>query len=198
MKLKLALLATLAAASVNALACYTVYDRNDRIVYNAQTPPVDMSRPVHETLPRLYPGAHMVFDAAAADCPAPAPAQVAMRAQPRGSSSPLLTDEATARAMRLPHTQVAGGVAVVPAQAVARVDLPTFSVIPASNDTALAAARSTTTTAMGAGPANAALATRSMGAGPAPATDHGVVITEMRDPPVTIIQRGRDVIVRQR
>jgi len=197
MKLKLALLAALAAASVNALACYTVYDRNDRIVYNAQRPPVDMSLPLHETLPRVFPGGHMVF-AANTDCPASTAAPVAMRAQPSGSSSPLLTDEATARAMRLPHTQLASGAAVVPAQAVARVDLPTFSVIQTSNDLAMASARTMGTTAMGAGPANPALATQTMGAGPAPMQDRGSIITELRDPPVTIIQRGRDVIVRQR
>jgi hypothetical protein len=200
MKLKLALLAALAAASVNALACYTVYDRNDRIVYNAQRPPVDMSLPLHETLPRVFPGGHMIF-AANTECPAnvsPAPTARIARAQPRGAASPLLTDESTARAMGLPHTQLASGAAIVPAQAVAWVDLPTFSVIQTSNDLAVASARTLNTTAMGAGPANPALATQTMGAGPASTQDRGAIITELRDPPVTIIQRGRDVIVRQR
>jgi hypothetical protein len=199
MKLKLALLAVLAAASANALACYTVYDRNERIVYNAQVPPVDMSLPLHETLPRVFPGGHMVF-AANTDCPANVnvTAPRAMVVQRRGSSSPLLTDESTARSMGLPHTQMASGAALVPAQAVARMDLPTFSVIPTGNDLAVASARSMSTSAMGAGPANPALATRTMGAGPAPLQERGSVITELRDPPVTIIQRGRDVIIRQR
>ena len=200
MKLKLALLAALAAASVNALACYTVYDRNDRIVYNAQRPPVDMSLPLHETLPRAFPGGHMIF-AANTECPAnvaPPPAARVARAQPRGAASPLLTDERTARAMGLPHTQLASGAAIVPAQAVAKVDLPTFSVIQTSNDLAMASARTLNTTAMGAGPAPMAVATQTMGAGPAPGQDRGAIITELRDPPVPIIQRGRDLIVRQR
>ena len=68
MKLKLALVCAIGLASVNAMACYTVYDRNNNVVYNAQTPPVDMTRPLHETLPAAFPGGHMVFGAGA-DCP---------------------------------------------------------------------------------------------------------------------------------
>lgn len=60
--------ALLAVASVNAVACYTVYDRNNQVVYNAQTAPVDMRYQIHETLPRVFPGAHMVFDDST-DCP---------------------------------------------------------------------------------------------------------------------------------
>ncbi len=69
MKLKTCLWgALLACASLNALACYTVYDRNNLIVYNAQTAPVDMRLQIHETLPRVFPGAHLVFDDST-DCP---------------------------------------------------------------------------------------------------------------------------------
>ena len=50
MRTRNALLAAAALlATGQALACFTVYDRNNRIVYNAQTPPVDMSQPRHET-----------------------------------------------------------------------------------------------------------------------------------------------------
>jgi hypothetical protein len=60
--LKYALLvaATLFAAP-QAFACYTVYNQNNQIIYNAQTPPVDMSYQIHEVLPRVFPGATMVF-----------------------------------------------------------------------------------------------------------------------------------------
>jgi hypothetical protein len=197
MKLKLALLCALAGASVQAMACYTVYDRNDRVVYNAQTAPVDMSQPIHVTLPRAFPGGHMVTDLGN-DCPVHAAAAVRTRSlQPAASSAPLLTDEATARELHLPHAQLASGAAIVPAQAVARLDLPTFSVIQTANDNvvAVAAARNPTQ-AMGAGPAPSA--TRSMGAAQAPLQQHGAVITELRDPPVTIIRRGHDITVRQR
>lgn len=57
-----------AVFSLQALACYTVYDRNNRVIYNAQTAPVDMRYQIHETLPRMFPGAHMVFDDST-DCP---------------------------------------------------------------------------------------------------------------------------------
>jgi hypothetical protein len=60
--LKYALLAaaTLFAAP-QAFACYTVYNQYNQIIYNAQTPPVDMSYQIHEVLPRVFPGATMVF-----------------------------------------------------------------------------------------------------------------------------------------
>lgn len=48
-------------AAPQALACFTVYDQSNRIVYNAQTPPVNMSYQIHEVLPSAYPGGHMVF-----------------------------------------------------------------------------------------------------------------------------------------
>lgn len=52
--------ATLLAAP-QAFACYTVYNQYNQIIYNAQTPPVDMSYQIHEVLPRVFPGATMVF-----------------------------------------------------------------------------------------------------------------------------------------
>ena len=52
--------ATLLAAP-QAFACYTVYNQYNQLIYNAQTPPVDMSYQIHEVLPRVFPGATMVF-----------------------------------------------------------------------------------------------------------------------------------------
>jgi len=60
--------ALFAVASVNAVACYTVYDRNNRVVYDAQTVPVDMRYQIHETLPLVFPGGHMIFGNST-DCP---------------------------------------------------------------------------------------------------------------------------------
>jgi len=69
MKLKPLLCGTACAAlSLQAMACYTVYDRNNRVVYNAQTAPVDMRYQIHETLPLVFPGGHMVFGNST-DCP---------------------------------------------------------------------------------------------------------------------------------
>lgn len=42
-------------------ACYVVYDAQQQVVYRGQTPPVDLSFPLHETLPALATGATMVF-----------------------------------------------------------------------------------------------------------------------------------------
>jgi hypothetical protein len=167
----LLLCAVLGAASFNASACYTVYDRADRVVYQSDDPPVDMSRPLHETLPSRYPGGHMVFDTSG-ECPVTT--SLAARGGTRDwtTRSPLLTNERTAVAMHLPHTQLAGGIALVQPGDAALA--PALTVIP---DTRLAANRSSTSV-MGAGPSRSP------------------VITELRDPPVTIEQYGNRVTVR--
>lgn len=48
--------------------CYVVYGPDRQVVYRAQVPPVDMSRQVHETLPRVAPGGTMVFSPSNAGC----------------------------------------------------------------------------------------------------------------------------------
>lgn len=162
--------ALLGAASLNASACYTVYDRSDRVIYQSQDPPVDMSRPIHETLPSRFPGGHLVFDT---DPVCPVTSAVAARRHPvdMTTHSPLLTEERTAVAMRLPHRQLGGGIALIQPQDASVA--PGLTVIP---DTRLASGRPNTA-AMGAGPSRP-------------------VITELRDPPVTIEQTGNRVIVR--
>ena len=195
MKLKHAILCGLALASANAMACYTVYDARDRVIYQGVAAPVDMSMQLREALvARGYaPGSRMEFDLSTSCTPVNL-AQVArpttgdvppgtIRMERSGkkitpnSSAPLLTDRATAQRAQLPHTVVAGDIVVVPAQVAARLDLPTFTVVPADT-VALAAARGPDTRAMGAGPAR-----------------HNTVITEMRDGSRTI-QQGSNAAVR--
>jgi hypothetical protein len=166
----LLLCAALGAASFNASACYTVYDRSDRVVYQSESPPVDMSRPLHETLPSRFPGGQLVFDTSET-CPVSSVAALG-GARDWTTHSPLFTNERTAQAMRVPHTRLAGGIALVePGEATLA---PAITVIP---DSRMASARSNTSV-MGAGP------------GRRP------VITELRDPPVTIEQNGNEVTVR--
>ncbi|HYE41344.1 MAG TPA: hypothetical protein VEB23_15510 [Ramlibacter sp.] len=199
MKLKTTLLCGLLLTGANAMACFTVYDASNRVIYRGVDAPVDMSLPLREAVAQRFPaGSSLVFNQAAA-C---TPVRIAEVARPTGtmvppntlrmertgrtvtsptsSASPLLTDRATAQRNGLPHTVVAGDIVLVPAHAAARVDLPTYTVIPA--DTALARAP--------AGPDTSVL-----GAGPA---REPTVITEMRDPPMTIIQRGGRTTVQQR
>jgi hypothetical protein len=169
----LLLWAVLGAASFNASACYTVYDRAERVVYEAQTPPVDMSRPLHETLPAHFPGGHMIFDTAS-ECQVISSVAAGGGARDMATRSPLLTDERTAVAMRMPHKMLAGGIALVQPRDATLA--PGLTVLPS---TAFAAANTPVNTAV-------------MGAGPRP----GSVITELRDPPVTIEQLGGKVILR--
>lgn len=167
----LVLFAVLAAASFNAGACYTVYDRADRVVYQSADPPVDMSQPLHETLPSRFPGGHLVFDTGG-DCPVTT--SMAARGGTRDwtTRSPLLTNERTAVAMRVPHKPLPGGIALV--QPGAATLAPALTIVP---DIRMASGRANTS-AMGAGPARRP------------------VITELRDPPVTIEQRGSELVVR--
>lgn len=195
MKVKhLALLLVLAFIGTKAMACYTVYDRNDRVIYQGATAPVDMSLPLHQTLGKRFPGAHMVFDLSNS-CSPISISQVTRPATnfvPAGtirmertgrqltpnSSSPLFTDRGIALRNKLPHTPVVGNIVVVPAAAVANVDLPTFTVIPA--DTSVTRAP-------------AVVDTRAMGAGPARQSANSTVITEMRDG-ATYVQTQRGAV----
>ena len=194
-KLKLGVLCGLLLAGANAMACYTVYDGSSRVVYRGLEAPVDMSLPLHQALAERFPaGSSLVFD----QSPTCTPVSIAQVARPTGpmvpvntirmersgrqmspsSAAPLLTDRETAERQGLPHTVVAGDVVLVQPSAAARAQLSTFSVIP--TDTAVARANEVDTRAMGAGPAR-------------PET----VITEMRNPPVTIIERGGRVSVQR-
>ena len=134
---KLALCGSIAVvASFNAMACYTVYDRAGTVVYNGAEAPVDMTRPLHETLPARFPGGHMIFDTAT-ECPNVSLVSTRnLRSDRAPLNSPLLTDAVTAQKMHLPHTIIASGVAVVPAQQVAM--RPAITVIPSESTLALA------------------------------------------------------------
>jgi hypothetical protein len=189
MKLKIAALCALAFAAANASACYTVYDKSNRVIYQGFEAPVDMSMQLHQTLGRSHPGAQMVFDNSSV-CPSvrQAVAEVprntirregAARLTPVAAPAPLLTDRRTAARLNLPHTVVQGDVVVVPAYAAANMR-PGVTVIESDVVTAQA------------GPSTAV-----MGAGPAPAAKKETVITELRNPPVTIVQRGQNVSITQ-
>jgi hypothetical protein len=195
MKFKLALLAGLAIAGTNAFACYTVYDANNRVIYHGEQAPVDMSRPLHETLGRSNPGAQMVFDqgstcparatdtapvaraqapvntAAMGAGPAGGPSAAAPRAQ-LASNGPLLTDRRTAQNLNLPHTVVAGEIVMVPPQYAARVNRPAVNVIPATAFVGTSTADTVNTSAMGA-----------------PAARSNIVITEQRNGTVSSVSR---------
>lgn len=135
----------LAAGALQAMACYTVYDRSNRIMYQGERPPVDMSLPIHETLATRYPGGHMVFDTSV-DCQALASARLA----PVPGGTPLFTNQQTARSMNVPYTALAGGIALIRPEATAV--RPGLTVVP---PTTFAAARRNgdSTRMMGAGAA---------------------------------------------
>lgn len=135
----------LAAGALQAMACYTVYDRSNRIMYQGEQPPVDMSLPIHETVPARFPGGHMVFDSATV-----CQDIVASRPAPVPGGTPLLTNQQTAQAMRVPYTAMAGGLALVRPEAAAM--RPGLTVVPSTTFAAVPQPRDSTRM-MGAGPA---------------------------------------------
>ena len=162
MKTKLALLACLALPGVNALACYTVYDRSNAVVYHAMVPPVDMTPPYMDRLNKVFPGSHLVFGSNTG-CPAKQAGYNPLR-QPT-ASPPLFTDPQTAEQMKVEHTVLPSGAALV--RKPPPNMRPGFTVLN-----------------LGGMPASDS-AGRNSGA-----TQKGPVITEMRDPPMTVIQDG--------
>jgi hypothetical protein len=160
----LAMMALLGVAAGHAAACFTVYDRTNAIVYYAQTPPVDMTPPFNEKLQKAFPGSHMVFGDTTG-CPVK---QAGYNpAKPPAATAPLFTDKRTAEEMKLSHSVLPGG-AVLVAKPPAGMR-PGFTVMNLG----------------GQAPAD-----RGVSRAPASPSKTGPVITEMRDPPVTIIERS--------
>jgi len=112
---------------LHAIACFTVWDRADRVVYYGDKPPVDMSRPLHETVPVRFPGGHMVFDTR--QCPVVDSLAFNAGVRTPTTSSPLLTEERTARAMNVPFRKLERGVVLVQQQD-AKMQ-PGFNIVPA-------------------------------------------------------------------
>ena len=110
--LRIALLCSAGLMAGQAMACYVVYDKVNRVVYNSPTPPVDMSQPISQTLPNVFPGGHMVFSATTCSNDQPLVASRVAATSVNGAS-PLLTDRRTAEAMNLPHTVLPSGAALV-------------------------------------------------------------------------------------
>jgi len=159
------------AASLPAQACYTVYDGANRVLYRAARPPVDMSRPLHDTLPQRFPGGHLVFDPASA-CDAIVPEARAGVAASR--AAPLLTDRRSAQAAGVNYAPLSRDIVMVQPRDAAVVlagGSPVNVVAPAVSPRMLAQSPTAPDTSrMGGPPAG------------------GTVITELRDPPVTIVE----------
>lgn len=207
MKLRIALLGTLLLAAGQAMACYTVYDASNRVLYQGRESPVDMTMQLHEALAQRFPrGAQMVFDQnssctpigvaqatrpTSSDVP---PNTIQFQRGTRGAPSssapaPLLTDRETAAREHLPYTQVAGDVVVVPPVVAERAMHGGVTVLPSST---FVAGSTPDTSVLGAGPAPRAAARPVANRAPGKPK---VVITELRDPPVTIIEGGGGVTV---
>ena len=55
------LLSACALAQAASAACYMVYSPSNELIYRSNRVPVDLSLPLHQTVPQLAPGARMVF-----------------------------------------------------------------------------------------------------------------------------------------
>ena len=173
----LLLCSLLGTTSMHATACFIVYDRTNTVVYNAQTPPVDMSEPLHETLPKRFPGGHMVITEGN-NCPVLQPNPL-VAARSTGNA-PLLTDRETAESLNVPHTILPSGAALVPRASGLPPARPVF-VRPGSKSSA---APDTAPVRMGS-PNGAVRA-------------NATVITEMHNPPLVAVQTGKSVSISDR
>ncbi len=64
-----ALLACLWSGSAFAAGpCYTVYGKDNAIVYRSEEPPIDLSRPIHVGMAKRFPNGHLVMQAGAQEC----------------------------------------------------------------------------------------------------------------------------------
>ena len=66
--LPITLIAALSCLASSAMACYTVYDSKNELVYDRFEAPVNMRLPLHNTVPARVPGGHMVFSTQSTDC----------------------------------------------------------------------------------------------------------------------------------
>ncbi|QXZ08219.1 hypothetical protein KUF54_08740 [Comamonas sp. Y33R10-2] len=55
------LVSACALAQAASAACYFVYAPNNELIYRSNLAPVDLSQPLHMTVPQLSPGARMFF-----------------------------------------------------------------------------------------------------------------------------------------
>ena len=54
-------LSACAVAQAASAACYFVYSPSNELIYRSNKSPVDLSLPLHMTVPKLSPGATMLF-----------------------------------------------------------------------------------------------------------------------------------------
>ena len=139
----------LSLATLPAMACYTVYGEGNRILYQSDKPPVDMSRPLHETIPQRFPGGQLVFDQMA-ECAVLSSVAIGDGGPITRTSSPLLTDRKTAERIGAPHKIVDGVAVIAPSDVTMR---PGVTVVPS---TAVASKSPPNTTVLGGPPAPAA------------------------------------------
>jgi hypothetical protein len=125
----------LSAASWQAMACYTVYDSSSRVMYRSEQAPVDMSLPLHDTVPARFPGGQMVFDdVACSSLPSGLPSAHPSR------TAPLLTDRRTAQATGVSYAVLSRDIVLVPAGEAAVVEAalqPSIMVVPGEHSVAM-------------------------------------------------------------
>lgn len=167
MKTKLALTVLLGVAAGNAVACYTVYDRSNAIVYYAEAPPVDMTPPFTDRLQKNFPDSHLVFGSGTG-CPA---RQAGYNpTKPPAPTSPLFTDQQTARDLKLTHRILPNGTAMV--------DKPPTGMRPGFTVMNLGSRAATATP--GTLPQTSEASSK-----------RGPSMTEMRNPPMTVIEHEK-------
>ncbi|WCM91571.1 hypothetical protein M5C99_14325 [Acidovorax sp. NCPPB 2350] len=81
-------------SSTASAACYVIYSASQEVIYRSPTPPVDLSREIHQTLQRTAPGATLVFTLDNAGC------ELELNRLPTGTGAALPAQSSTPRLVR--------------------------------------------------------------------------------------------------
>ncbi|MBS0445183.1 MAG: hypothetical protein JSR59_04445 [Proteobacteria bacterium] len=58
----------LAAPALASAYCFSIYDNQNRLTYQSQTPPIDLSMPISQGMAQRFPGQHLVMGNDASQC----------------------------------------------------------------------------------------------------------------------------------
>ncbi|MEP6558521.1 MAG: hypothetical protein ABJB17_08560 [Burkholderiales bacterium] len=63
------LCSSLAGAAFASGPCYTVYGKDNAVVYRSEEPPIDLSASIHSGMAKRFPNGHLVTQAGVNECP---------------------------------------------------------------------------------------------------------------------------------
>lgn len=94
------LCSSLTSVSFASGPCYTVYGKDNTVIYRSEEPPIDLSAPIHSGMAERFPNGHLVTQAGVNDCPRLLPKGV------QAGTSGFGLDDSPALKLKTPFTSV--------------------------------------------------------------------------------------------